>query len=63
MKKVSELLDKIQSSGYHSSGELLTNSRDWHELRQEVTLEQERMTVLRANPAVTLPGEPKKGSH
>lgn len=63
MKKVSELLDRIQASGYHSGGELLTNSRDWHELRQEVMHEQERTAVLRANPAVTLPGEPKKGSH
>lgn len=63
MKKVSELLDKIQGGGFHVSGELLTNSRDWHELRQEVERLKERDAVLRANPVVTLPGEPRKGSH
>lgn len=64
MKKITELLHKIEGEGYSRQGEMLSNTRNWHELRQEVARQEEREAMLKANPAVRLPGDtPARDKH
>lgn len=62
MNRVLTLLDAIEQMGMHRDGTLLTNQREWHDLRMEMKKLDERMRMLSANPAMTLPGDTSKAN-